>query len=178
MTNTEAADIVQYLVGAYPGTYFKGPTAEVFVNSLMTSQSDIATKAALQWVETMDHFPTMAELNGIIRQLRNRENEDRQLPRAGYQVADKPEACEAFSRGYIKARTQAGEAMETIQPKLDRLLRQWNLAPTIAGERRARTDSDREPRVPSARRPGYLRSSTAPPVDQPAFGSTSSDEPW
>lgn len=129
MNNTEAADIVEYLVGAYPGTYFNGPTAEVFVNSLKVTDFDIAKQAATEWVQSTDRFPTIAELNGAMRRIRDRANQDRELPRGRYEIADRATACEAFSRSYIRARTEAGDSMDDIAPKLERHLRAWKLHP-------------------------------------------------
>ena len=143
----------------------------------MTSQPDVATKAALQWVETMDHFPTIAELNGLIRRIRERASE-RELPRERYEIADKKAAAEAFERGYVRARSEAGDDMDEIRRKLDRHLRAWKLIPATEAEPRERTDSAPKQRVPSRHQPGYLRSSSAPAVDQPAFDASSTDEPW
>lgn len=179
MTNTEVAALVAVLHGAYPGTYFDGAVAEVFTNSMLTADYDVANAVITHWVGSMDRFPTVAELNGAMRRHRERASQDRQLPTRGeYKTADREVAAEAFSRGYIRARTEAGEAMDTIQPKLDRLLKQWKLDPASEGEPRERTGSARQPSVPSRHRPGYLRSSTAPAVDQPAFDGSSIDEPW
>lgn len=178
MTNTEAAALVAILHGAYPGTYFDGAVAEVFTNSLLVANYDIAHTATMHWVNSMDRFPTIRELNGEMTRMRNRENENRELARPENKTADKPQACEAFSRGYIRARTEAGEAMETIQPKLERLLRQWGLIPTSEPGLRERTGSGRKPTVPSRHQPGYLRSSTGTPVDQPAFDGSTIAEPW
>lgn len=125
MTNTEAAQLVAILHGAYPGTYFDGAVAEVFTNSLLASQYDVALEAVSDWVQRVDHFPTVAEINGAIRRI----NERHQAPSAvaPSAVASKAAAREAFSRGYIRARTEAGEAMETITPKLEEHLRAWKL---------------------------------------------------
>jgi hypothetical protein len=178
VTNTEAASLIAILHGAYPGTYFDGAVAEVFTNSLMTSDYELANTVITEWVKTSDRFPTVAEINGAMRRHRDRANQDRQLARPESRIAGKEEAAEAFSRGYIRARTEAGEAMEEIQPKLDRLLKQWKLAPANDAEPRERTGSDHPASTPSRHLPGYLRSSSAPPVDQPAFDATTSDEPW
>lgn len=177
MNSTEAADIVEYLVGAYPGTYFKGPTAEVFVNSLLTNDRVAATDAAKQWVNTMDRFPTIAELNGVIRSMRSRET-GRSLPAAPPNVATREQARDAFSRGYIRARSEAGESMEEIQPKLDRLLREWGLTPATEEERRARTGAGRQQTAPSARRLGDRPWNTEPQEVRPSAGSATIDEPW
>jgi hypothetical protein len=178
MTHSEAEQLIAVLRGAYPGTYFDGAVAEVFTNSLMTSEYELAQSVITEWVNTTDRFPTVAEINGAMRRHRERSNGQRELPRNHYESADRERAAEAFSRGYIRARTEAGESMETIQPKLDRLLKQWKLTPTSEREPLERTDSARQRDVPSRHLPGYLRSSSAPAVDQPAFDGSSNDEPW
>lgn len=124
MTPAQAAQLVAVLHGAYPGTYFDGPVAEVFVNSLQSSDYDIANEVVTEWVQRVDRFPTVAELNGAIHR-RRQSARDNELPRGNYATADREQAIAAFSRGYIRARTEAGESMEEIQPKLDRLLKQW-----------------------------------------------------
>jgi hypothetical protein len=139
MNNAEAAEIVATLHGAYPGSYFDGAVAEVFVNSLLTANFATAQATVAEWVKSIDRFPTIAELNGAMRRLRERESQERQLPRGGYEVADRATAREAFSRNYIRARTEAGESMEDITPKLERHLRAWKLHPSNGPAQPART---------------------------------------
>ncbi|WP_373067578.1 hypothetical protein [Gemmatimonas sp.] len=123
MTGNEAADIVEYLVGAYPGTYFQGPTAEVFVNSLSVSDYGVAKKAAIEWVQSMDVFPTVAQLNGTIRRLRG-ASEPAAL-REQTQVATKEQAQGAFLGGYRAARSQAGDSREEIEAKAEAHKEHW-----------------------------------------------------
>jgi len=123
MTNSEASDIVEYLVGAYPGTYFQGPTAEVFVNSLSVSDYGVAKKAAIEWVQSMDVFPTVAQLNGTIRRLRG-ASEPAAL-REQTQVATKEQAQAAFLGGYRAARSQAGDSREEIDAKAEAHKEHW-----------------------------------------------------
>ena len=123
MTNNEAADIVEYLVGAYPGTYFQGPTAEVFVNSLSVSDYGVAKKAAIEWVQTMTVFPTVAQLNGAIRRLRG-ASEPGAIPERTT-TATKEEAQRAFVEGYERARRQAGDTPEQIEAKIAAQKDQW-----------------------------------------------------
>jgi hypothetical protein len=178
MTHSEAGQLIAVLHGAYPGTYFDGAVAEVFTNSLMTSDYELANTVITEWVNTTDRFPTVAEINGAMRRHRERSNGQRELPRSHYESADRERAAEAFSRGYIRARTEAGDDLDVIQPKLDRLLQQWKLSPASEAEPRERTGSESPAGSPSMRRPGYLRASSAPPVDQPAFDDSTIDEPW
>lgn len=126
MTNNEAADIVEYLVGAYPGTYFNGPTAEVFVNSLATNEYDSSKKAALEWVNSMDRFPTIAELNRTIRRIKGTDVPDnvRQLSRPD-ETVNVEVAAQAFSRGYRQSRVRAGDTDEEIEAKLSVYLRKF-----------------------------------------------------
>ena len=177
MTNTEAASLIAILHGAYPGTYFDNAVAEVFTNSLLVSDYETAEQAITDWVKNTERFPTVAEINGAIRRIHERANQ-RELPRERYEIADKKAAAEAFERGYVRARSEAGDDMDEIRRKLDRHLRAWKLIPATEAEPRERTDSAPKQRVPSRHQPGYLRSSSAPAVDQPAFDASSTDEPW
>ena len=177
MTNTEAATIVAILHGAYPGTYFDGAVAEVFTNSLMTTDFEVAHQAANEWVQGTDRFPTLAELNGLIRRIRQRGNE-REIERAVVEVATKEQAAAAFERGYTRARSEAGDDMDEISRKLRNHLRAWGIYPATDAERREHAGSVPKRSVPSRHRPGYLRSNTEVPEDRPAFDASSTDEPW
>lgn len=178
MTNTEAASVVAILHGAYPGTYFDGAVAEVFTNSLMMSDFETAQQAATDWVRSMERFPTVAELNGSIRRIRERARQDRELAKPEHKVADKGQACEAFSHGYIRARTEAGEDLKVINEKLDRHLRAWRLHPANAEAPRERTGLGPKPTVPSRHRPSYLRSNIGQSTDPRPFDGSTSDVPW
>jgi hypothetical protein len=178
MTNTEAASIVAILHGAYPGTYFDGAVAEVFVNSLMMADFATAEQAVTEWVRSMDRFPTVADLNGSIRRIRQRESQDRELAKPQNKIADREQACEAFSRGYIRARTEAGEDLDTINEKLVRHLRAWRLHPANGSEPHERTGLGPKPTVPSRHRRGNLRSNIDGQEDPQPFDGSTSDVPW
>jgi hypothetical protein len=125
VNNNEAANIVEYLVGAFPGTYFSGPTAEVFVNSLQTNEYENAQKAAVEWVNSMDRFPTIAELNRTIRRLKGEADNVRQLPRSRDEVASIEVAIRAFSDGYRRQRARLGDSPDQIEEKLSVYLRKF-----------------------------------------------------
>lgn len=126
MTHTEAATVVAILHGAYPGTYFDGAVAEVFTNSLLVTEYEPARQAAEEWVASVDRFPTVAELNGAIRRIRQRDRE-RQLPPETIEKPDRAIARAAFTRGYRQARVKAGDSDPEIDVKLERHLRAWHL---------------------------------------------------
>lgn len=178
MTNTEAASVVAILHGAYPGTYFDGAVAEVFTNSLLMSDFATAERAAIDWVRSMERFPTVAELNGSIRRIRERASQDRELAKPENKVADREQARAAFMKSYTRARTEAGEDLDTINEKLDRHLRAWRLHPANAAEPPERTGSGPKPRVPSRHRPSYLRSNIGQSPDPQPFDGSTSDVPW
>lgn len=178
MTNTEAASVVAILHGAYPGTYFDGAVAEVFTNSLLVTDFEAAQTAAQKWVASMQRFPTVAELNGEIRRVRERSNEEREIPAPPSSVATREQARAAFSSGYAQARSKAGDDMDGINQKLDRHLRSWGLTPTTEEERRARKGASRQQTNPSGRRLGDRPWNTEPRPGQPSVHSSTSDEPW
>jgi len=126
VTSAEAASLLDILHGAYPGTYFDGPVAETFSNSFITNDYAASHQAVTEWVNTMDRFPTIAELNRTIRRLKGTDVPDnvRQLARKDEPV-DVEVAAAAFSRGYRQSRVRAGDTEEEIEAKLSVYLRSF-----------------------------------------------------
>jgi hypothetical protein len=123
MTSQEAAQLLAVLHGAYPGTYFDGPVAEVFANSFLTNDYDHANAAVTSWVNTMERFPTIAELNREIRRLKGDSGErqlEARVPLATVEVAER-----AFRDGYRQARMRAGDTPEQIDAKLGDYMRRF-----------------------------------------------------
>jgi len=118
MTSTEAAELISALHGAYPGVYFDDPVAEAFGNSLITNEYRWAKQAVTEWINTMERFPTIAELNRNVRRLRDTDNERNALPPAAEPKPDVAVARAAFARGYRMARERAGDTEEQIERKL------------------------------------------------------------
>jgi len=128
MNSTEAAELLDILHGSYPGTYFDVAIAERFANSFATNDYEASKAGVLAWTNTVDRFPTIAELNSFIRRLQGREVEraqERALPPGPEMGIDIDRAKEAFSSGYRQSRAKLGDDNETIDRKLDRLLRKF-----------------------------------------------------
>ena len=117
MTSNEAAELISILHGAYPGTYFDGPVAETFANSFITNDYGYSKQAIHEWVNTMDRFPTIAELNRHIRRLKG--DDTPAIPQESSQPVDRNAARQAFTNGYRRARVHAGDSDPEIQAKLD-----------------------------------------------------------
>jgi hypothetical protein len=126
MNSTQAASLVAILHGAYPGTYMDGAVGETFMNSFITNDYDASKAAISEWVNTMDRFPTIAELNRTIRRIKGTDVPDnvRQLPQKDEPV-DVKMAAAAFERGYRRSREKLGDTEEMIQKKLDVYLRSF-----------------------------------------------------
>jgi hypothetical protein len=125
MNSSQAADLISILHGAYPGTYFDGPVAETFSNSFITNDYEASAQAVQEWVNTMDRFPTIAELNRTIRRIRGAtEDSIPQLPRPEEPV-DVKVAARAFERGYRQARGRLGDTDAQIDEKLAVYLRKF-----------------------------------------------------
>lgn len=126
MNSSQAADLISILHGAYPGTYFDGPVAETFSNSFMTNDFEASKQAITEWVNTMDRFPTIAELNRTIRRIRGHDVPDnvRQLPSKDEPI-DVEVAARAFERGYRQSRVRAGDSDPEIEAKLSVYLRKF-----------------------------------------------------
>lgn len=118
MNSAEAADLISRLHGAYPGTYFDGPVAETFANSFITNDYEPSRQAVMHWINTMDRFPTVAELNREVRRIKQANEEARALPAPPPEKPDLKVAREAFARGYRMARERAGDTDEEIERKL------------------------------------------------------------
>lgn len=129
MTSIEAAQLINMLHGAYPGTYFDGPVAETFSNSFVTNDYEASKQAITEWVATMDRFPTIAELNRTIRRIKGTDVPDnvRQLSRPDEPI-DVEVAARAFERGYRQSRVRAGDTDEEIEAKLSVYLRKYGLS--------------------------------------------------
>jgi hypothetical protein len=119
MNSAQAAELIKTLHGSYPGTYFDGAVAEAFANSFITNDYAAAKPAVQEWVATMERFPTIAELNRMIRRIR-----DDQAPSNVYQLAapeyarNTNDARSAFARGYRQSRVRAGDTELEIEAKL------------------------------------------------------------
>jgi hypothetical protein len=124
MTSAEAASLLDILHGAYPGTYFDGPVAETFSNSFITNDYSASKQAVTEWVNTMDRFPTIAELNRTIRRLKGETDNVRALPSRDI-VVDVEVAARAFSDGYRRSRAKLGDTDEQIDTKLSDYLRRF-----------------------------------------------------
>ena len=143
MTNSQAAELVALLHGAFPGSYFDGAVAEVFTNSLLTCDYERALEAVSTWCRTQTTWPTIVELNALMRRQSERAAEEsnvRQL-RPRDEMPPKQIAAEAFARGYRKARREAGEDADETERKLPLILRSWNLPPTTEPEHPEREGS-------------------------------------
>lgn len=127
MTNTEAASIIAIFHGAYPNSYFDGAVAEVWTNSLLVSAYDPAHRAAMEWIQLHQHFPTVAEFNGAIRRMAT-NGSTKELPRKAEpeHVVDIDAAKAAFTNGYRKARVKLGDDDPTIEKKLGGYMRNWD----------------------------------------------------
>ena len=124
MTSAEAASLLDILHGAYPGTYFDGPVAETFSNSFITNDFLASRQAVNEWVNTMDRFPTIAELNRMIRRLKGGDDNVRALPSREV-VVDVEVAAQAFSDGYRRSRAKLGDTDSQIEEKLSVYLRRF-----------------------------------------------------
>jgi hypothetical protein len=125
MTSAEAAQLLAVLHGAYPGTYFDGAVGEVFANSFLTNDYGYANLAVSEWVQTMDRFPTIAELNRTIRRLKDdAEGNVRQL-HPGNVIATVEVAERAFREGYRISRMRAGDSEEEMEAKLAEYMRKF-----------------------------------------------------
>lgn len=118
MNSAEAADLISRLHGAFPGTYFDEPVAEAFANSFITNDYDVSKQAVANWINTMERFPTIAELNREIRRLRQADEEAHALPAPAPAKPDLNVARAAFARGYRMARERAGDTDDEIERKL------------------------------------------------------------
>lgn len=137
MNSSQAADLISILHGAYPGTYFDGPVADTFSNSFITNDYDASAQAVQEWVNTMDRFPTIAELNRTIRRIKGHADDNvRQLPRPDEPV-DVKVAAAAFERGYRQARARLGDTDDQIDEKLAVYLRKF--PGSVLGVNHART---------------------------------------
>ena len=118
MNSAEAADLISRLHGAFPGTYFDGPVAEAFANSFITNDYEFASQAVTEWINTMERFPTIAELNRTMRRLRGADEDAHALPAPEPEKPNLEVARAAFARGYRMARERAGDTDDEIERKL------------------------------------------------------------
>jgi hypothetical protein len=128
MNSSEAAELLNILHGAFPGTYFDGSVAEVFSNSFITNDYEASKQAVHDWVARVDHFPTIAELNAAIRRLKGRDTDGRALTTGRAEppdVATIERAKLAFSDGYRRQRSKMGDTPEQIEVKLAGYMRKF-----------------------------------------------------
>jgi len=76
MTSSEAAAIFAIFHGAYPHVALDDAISEVWMNSLLTNDADVARRAALEWVSTRKWWPTVVEFNAVIRAIRQNDVTD------------------------------------------------------------------------------------------------------
>lgn len=127
MSSAEAASLIAVLHGAYPGTYFDGAVGDVFANSLITNDYESSRRAVNEWVTSMDRFPTIAELNRVVRRIKEHtEEQTRALP-APERTLDRAGAAAAFRHGYHQARVRAGDAEHEIEAKVGTYLRRYGI---------------------------------------------------
>lgn len=119
MTSSEAAELIGRLHGAFPNVFVDDAVAEMFANSFITNDYGYSKQAIHEWVQTMERFPTIAEINRIIRRLKNDEAERTALPAGPIGKPDLSAAKAAFASGYRRARGQAGDTEEEIERKLE-----------------------------------------------------------
>jgi len=116
MNSAEAAELIGALHGAYPGTYFDGAVGETFANSFITNDYLPTRQAVAQWINTMDRFPTVAELNGLVRRIKGNNEPAALVEPIGERNIERARA--AFENGYRRAREKAGDDPESIEQKL------------------------------------------------------------
>jgi hypothetical protein len=112
MTPTQAAQVLAALHGAYPRVELDDAVANVWQNSLAVSDYHVAMQAATKWIGESRFWPSIAEFNGLITEIRrDMDYQQPQLaPRPGY-------GCDGS--GWID-RGQGWEACPTCNP--------WNYA--------------------------------------------------
>lgn len=116
MTHSEAAELIAALHGAFPKTYFDDAVGEMFANSFVLDDYEASKQAVVHWVQTMDRFPTIAELRRDTRRIKG-QNEPAAL-QAPVEERDIKKARDAFESGYRRARERAGDDPESIEQKL------------------------------------------------------------
>jgi hypothetical protein len=132
VTNTEAAQLVAVLHGAYPNIRVDEALVETWTNVMTTMNYKAAQQAVTEWISSQTKFPTIAEINGAVRRIAT--GGPKPLP-AGVKVADRATAQAAFAIGYERSRTELGDTPEQIDKKLEVYLKNW--ASIIPSERRA-----------------------------------------
>jgi hypothetical protein len=121
MNSNEAATVIAVMHGAYPNVRLDDAVAEVWANSLLATDFDIARRAVNEWVSTMTRWPTVAELNGIMRRLRAGIDEFDALPPAREPLLTWHEARDAIERGYRSERRRLGATDDDIDRGVERL---------------------------------------------------------
>jgi len=117
VNSNQAADLLNALHGAYPDVFVDDAVASTFANSFALNEFEFAAQAVEEWITTMTRFPTIAELNGIIRRLKYAHEEPPAITegvRPDIEVARR-----AFSDGYRRARARLGDTDEEIDRKLE-----------------------------------------------------------
>lgn len=123
MNSAEAANILAVFHGAYPNIKLDEAVAHVWENSLLTADFQTARQAASEWVALEKWWPTVAELNGNMRHIKETNNPPALPPAVN--VADMDQAKAAFESGYRRSRTRTDDSDVEVQEKLDRMLRRW-----------------------------------------------------
>ena len=119
MTSSEAAELITILHGAYPSVYFDGPVADTFANSFVTNEYASSKVAVNEWVQTMERWPTIAELNRMVRRIRGEADNARALNAAPLEKPNLEKAKAAFADGHRRSRERAGDTAEVIEQKLE-----------------------------------------------------------
>lgn len=80
MTRQEAAAVVALFVAAWPQSAADETTATLWVHALDTVPADIGREAALHLVATRDWWPTIAEFNRTVTDLRRQQARNEPAP--------------------------------------------------------------------------------------------------
>jgi len=115
MTSQEAASIIAMFHGAYPRTDIDDAVTEVWMNTLTMLDPDTAYSAAEIWINEKQFWPTIAEFNNLIRNVRQKNA----LPR--------PSAIHCDGSGWFD-RGRGWEACPSCNPWNKQLIDngQWN----------------------------------------------------
>jgi len=77
MSPTQAAQVLAALHGAYPRVELDDAVANVWQNSLSVSDYQVAMAAVTKWISESRFWPSIAELNSVITQIRREQDYER-----------------------------------------------------------------------------------------------------
>lgn len=73
MTSQEAASVIAMFHGAFPRTDIDDAVTEVWMNTLKMLDPVVAYDAAEQWINEKQFWPTVAEFNQVVRNIRKHD---------------------------------------------------------------------------------------------------------